>query len=50
MLSQSGHRRRPGRGRRLQPVTQSATRDFQRCAGIVVDGRIGAQTWSFLSF
>lgn len=31
-------------------VTQSATRDFQRCAGIVVDGRIGAQTWSFLSF
>ncbi|MFE0446152.1 peptidoglycan-binding domain-containing protein [Streptomyces fungicidicus] len=32
------------------PVTQSATRDFQRCAGIVVDGRIGAQTWSFLSF
>jgi peptidoglycan hydrolase-like protein with peptidoglycan-binding domain len=32
------------------PVTQSATRDFQQCAGIVVDGRIGAQTWSFLSF
>ncbi|WP_162467070.1 peptidoglycan-binding domain-containing protein [Streptomyces cavernae] len=32
------------------PVTQSATQDFQRCAGIVVDGRIGAQTWSFLSF
>ncbi|MFF3328363.1 peptidoglycan-binding protein [Streptomyces sp. NPDC002888] len=31
-------------------VTQSATRDFQRCADIVVDGRIGAQTWSFLSF
>ncbi|PPS67924.1 MULTISPECIES: peptidoglycan-binding domain-containing protein [Streptomyces] len=31
-------------------LTQSATRDFQRCAGIVVDGRIGAQTWSFLSF
>jgi hypothetical protein len=31
-------------------ITQSATRDFQRCAGIVVDGRIGAQTWSFLSF
>ncbi|MEW2612315.1 peptidoglycan-binding domain-containing protein [Streptomyces sp. NPDC047880] len=31
-------------------ITQSATRDFQQCAGIVVDGRIGAQTWSFLSF
>ncbi|MFI7399058.1 peptidoglycan-binding protein [Streptomyces sp. NPDC049541] len=31
-------------------VTQSATEDFQRCADIVVDGRIGAQTWSFLSF
>ena len=30
--------------------TQSATKDFQRCADIVVDGRIGAQTWSFLSF
>jgi len=32
------------------PVTQSATEDFQQCADIVVDGRIGAQTWSFLSF
>ncbi|MEU3484767.1 peptidoglycan-binding domain-containing protein [Streptomyces massasporeus] len=31
-------------------LTQSATRAFQQCAGIVVDGRIGAQTWSFLSF
>ncbi|MFF9026707.1 peptidoglycan-binding domain-containing protein [Streptomyces iakyrus] len=31
-------------------ITQSATRAFQQCAGIVVDGRIGAQTWSFLSF
>ncbi|MEU4490557.1 peptidoglycan-binding domain-containing protein [Streptomyces purpurascens] len=31
-------------------VTQSVTEDFQRCAGIVVDGRIGSQTWSFLSF
>lgn len=31
-------------------LTQAATRDFQRCAAIVVDGRIGAQTWSFLSF
>ncbi|WP_371799435.1 peptidoglycan-binding protein [Streptomyces sp. NBC_01707] len=31
-------------------LTDSATRDFQECAEIVVDGRIGAQTWSFLSF
>ena len=31
-------------------LTESATEDFQQCAGIVVDGRIGAQTWSFLSF
>ncbi len=31
-------------------LTQSATMDFQRCAHIIVDGRIGAQTWSFLSF
>ena len=31
-------------------VTRSATEHFQRCADIVVDGRIGAQTWSFLSF
>lgn len=31
-------------------VTRSAVRDFQRCAEIVVDGRIGSQTWSFLSF
>ncbi|MFD8234626.1 peptidoglycan-binding protein [Streptomyces sp. NPDC059696] len=31
-------------------LTQAATREFQQCAGIVVDGRIGAQTWSFLSF
>ncbi|MGW3036385.1 peptidoglycan-binding domain-containing protein [Streptomyces sp. NPDC001178] len=31
-------------------VTKSATVDFQRCADIIVDGRIGAQTWSFLSF
>lgn len=30
--------------------TRNAVRDFQRCAEIVVDGRIGAQTWSFLSF
>ncbi|MFJ2008099.1 peptidoglycan-binding domain-containing protein [Streptomyces chartreusis] len=31
-------------------ATESATEDFQRCAAIVIDGRIGAQTWSFLSF
>ncbi|MFE5402728.1 peptidoglycan-binding protein [Streptomyces sp. NPDC056580] len=30
--------------------TQTATRDFQRCAEIPPDGRVGAQTWSFLSF
>ncbi|WP_326601009.1 peptidoglycan-binding protein [Streptomyces sp. NBC_01799] len=32
------------------PATAAATREFQRCAEIVVDGRIGAQTWSFLVF
>ncbi|MER5471824.1 peptidoglycan-binding domain-containing protein [Streptomyces sp. NPDC002685] len=31
-------------------LTKSATEDFQQCADIVVDGLIGAQTWSFLSF
>ncbi|MDN0194618.1 peptidoglycan-binding domain-containing protein [Streptomyces sp. S.PNR 29] len=31
-------------------LTETATTQFQRCARIVVDGRIGAQTWSFLSF
>ncbi|MGQ4385966.1 peptidoglycan-binding domain-containing protein [Streptomyces sp. SAS_270] len=31
-------------------LTKSATEDFQQCAGIVDDGIIGAQTWSFLSF
>ena len=31
-------------------LTEAATEDFQQCADIVVDGRIGAQTWSFLSF
>lgn len=31
-------------------LTKSATKDFQQCADIIVDGRIGAQTWSFLSF
>jgi peptidoglycan hydrolase-like protein with peptidoglycan-binding domain len=30
--------------------TRRATQIFQRCAEIVADGIIGAQTWSFLSF
>jgi peptidoglycan hydrolase-like protein with peptidoglycan-binding domain len=30
--------------------TRRATRYFQRCAEIVADGRIGAQSWSFLAF
>ncbi|WP_328928820.1 peptidoglycan-binding protein [Streptomyces sp. NBC_00190] len=32
------------------PVTNAATRRFQACAGITVDGLIGAQTWSSLVF
>ncbi|GHF78263.1 hypothetical protein GCM10018783_55610 [Streptomyces griseosporeus] len=32
------------------PVTARATKQFQRCAGITVDGVIAAQTWSFLVF
>ncbi|MCF6525089.1 peptidoglycan-binding protein [Streptomyces sp. JJ36] len=32
------------------PVTEAAARRFQRCAGITVDGVIGAQTWSFLTY
>ncbi|MCT2590938.1 peptidoglycan-binding protein [Streptomyces sp. N2-109] len=32
------------------PVTEAATRRFQTCAEITVDGVIGAQTWSFLTF
>ncbi|WP_344445213.1 peptidoglycan-binding domain-containing protein [Kitasatospora nipponensis] len=32
------------------PVTDAATRRFQKCADITVDGVIGAQTWSFLTF
>lgn len=32
------------------PVTDDATRRFQACAGIVVDGLIGPQTWSELVF
>ncbi|MGY6023787.1 peptidoglycan-binding domain-containing protein [Streptomyces spinosirectus] len=31
-------------------ATRNTTRFFQQCAEIAVDGRIGAQTWSFLSF
>jgi peptidoglycan hydrolase-like protein with peptidoglycan-binding domain len=30
--------------------TRNTTRYFQQCADITADGRIGAQTWSFLSF
>ncbi|MFR9756564.1 peptidoglycan-binding domain-containing protein [Streptomyces sp. TR06-5] len=30
------------------PVTDDATRRFQACAGITVDGLIGPQTWSYL--
>ncbi|MFJ1705245.1 peptidoglycan-binding protein [Kitasatospora sp. NPDC088346] len=32
------------------PVTDAATRRFQKCADITVDGVIGSQTWSFLTF
>ncbi|WP_371494750.1 peptidoglycan-binding protein [Kitasatospora sp. NBC_00374] len=32
------------------PVTDAATRRFQKCAEITLDGIIGAQTWSFLTF
>lgn len=32
------------------PVTDAATRRFQGCAEITVDGIVGAQTWSFLTF
>ncbi|GAA3572369.1 hypothetical protein GCM10022295_62620 [Streptomyces osmaniensis] len=32
------------------PVTDAATRRFQGCADITVDGIIGAQTWSHLTF
>jgi peptidoglycan hydrolase-like protein with peptidoglycan-binding domain len=30
--------------------TRNAVRDFQQCADITVDGRVGSQSWSFLSF
>ncbi|MGP3926736.1 MULTISPECIES: peptidoglycan-binding domain-containing protein [unclassified Streptomyces] len=32
------------------PVTDAATKRFQKCADITIDGIIGAQTWSFLTF
>ncbi|GAA2718039.1 MULTISPECIES: peptidoglycan-binding domain-containing protein [Streptomyces] len=32
------------------PLTEAATRRFQECARITVDGVIGAQTWSHLAF
>ncbi|MFH8571713.1 peptidoglycan-binding protein [Streptomyces sp. NPDC017993] len=32
------------------PATDAATKRFQKCAAITVDGVIGAQTWSFLTF
>ncbi|MFC5633512.1 peptidoglycan-binding domain-containing protein [Streptomyces bullii] len=34
---------------RFGRATRSAVRSFQRCADIVADGRVGSQTWSFLS-
>ncbi|MFI6033558.1 peptidoglycan-binding protein [Streptomyces sp. NPDC051315] len=43
-------------GRRLAedgvfgPVTEAAARRFQQCADITVDGVVGAQTWSHLTF
>ncbi|WP_354642150.1 peptidoglycan-binding domain-containing protein [Kitasatospora camelliae] len=32
------------------PVTDAAVRRFQVCAKITIDGIVGAQTWSFLTF
>lgn len=32
------------------PVTEAATKRFQRCAGITVDGLIGPETWSHLTY
>ncbi|MGX1887195.1 peptidoglycan-binding domain-containing protein [Streptomyces sp. NPDC055287] len=31
-------------------VTEAATKRFQKSAAITVDGIVGAQTWSFLTF
>jgi peptidoglycan hydrolase-like protein with peptidoglycan-binding domain len=32
------------------PITEKAVRRFQGCADITVDGLVGAQTWSQLTF
>lgn len=32
------------------PVTEGATRRFQNCANITVDGLIGPETWSYLIY
>lgn len=32
------------------PLTDAATKKFQQCADIIVDGIVGPQTWSFLTF
>ncbi|MEC4017583.1 peptidoglycan-binding domain-containing protein [Streptomyces sp. H27-D2] len=32
------------------PVTDAAVHKFQKCADITIDGIIGAQTWSHLTF
>ncbi|MGW1752526.1 peptidoglycan-binding domain-containing protein [Streptomyces sp. NPDC002092] len=35
---------------RFGGATRAAVLNFQQCADITADGRVGAQTWSFLSF
>jgi peptidoglycan hydrolase-like protein with peptidoglycan-binding domain len=32
------------------PLTDGAVRRFQQCAGIIVDGSVGPQTWSYLTY
>lgn len=32
------------------PVTEQAVKKFQGCAGITVDGLVGPETWSYLTF
>jgi peptidoglycan hydrolase-like protein with peptidoglycan-binding domain len=32
------------------PVTEAATKRFQSCAGITVDGLIGPETWTYLTY